>query len=205
MDSKKERALAPAMAQPSRNAAPEDILRPARTFFATTRTSMGRRFLQSDRNAGLLIDVLRSLALEHKFKLHDFVIMPDHVHVLLTVHDGMTIEKAMQLIKGRFSFRVKKEFGMLGEVWQRGFSEVQVMNSESFEQHRAYFAGNPVKAGLVGSPEEYPYCLGYLARKKSAVREALEIVQGLKPTSNRASCGTTEVVPCYKAHRPESC
>lgn len=178
------------MAKPSRNAAAEDILRPARTFFATTKTSMGRRLLQSDRNAHLLIDILRSLAIEKKFKLQDFVIMPDHVHLLLTVHDGMTVEKAMQLIKGRSSFRMKKELGMLGEVWQRGFSEVQVMNRGSMDKHRAYIAENPVKAGLVDSPGKYPYCYRSLAELKvtSNLKSREDIAaraaeQGLKPAS----------------------
>ena len=45
---------------------------------------MSRRLLQSERNATLLVDALRSLVRERKFKLHDFVIMPDHVHLLLT-------------------------------------------------------------------------------------------------------------------------
>ena len=67
---------------------------------------MGRRLLQSERNAGLLIGVLRSLVAERAFKLHDFVIMPDYLHLLLTVEDGMTVEKAMQLVKGRFSFHL---------------------------------------------------------------------------------------------------
>jgi putative transposase len=129
---------------------------------------MGRRLLQSDRNAGLLIDVLRSLVTERKFKLHDFVIMPDHVHLLLTVEDDMTIEKAMQLVKGRFSFRLGKEFGFNGEVWQRGFSEEQVLGDESFMKHRSYIATNPVKAGLVDAPENYPFCFENLATKKAA-------------------------------------
>jgi putative transposase len=131
---------------------------------------MGRRLLQSERNAELLIDVLRSLVVEHAFKLHDFVIMPDHLHLLLTVADEMTVEKAMQLVKGRFSFRVGKELGFKGEVWQRGFSEVQVLGEESFDGHRAYIADNPVKAGLVDAPEAYPYCLQSLVRKKAQMR-----------------------------------
>jgi putative transposase len=160
------------MAHPARNAAPANILHPSRTFFATTKASMGRRLLQSERNAGLLIEVLRSLVAEHKFELHDFVIMPDHVHLLLTVGEGMTIEKAMQLIKGRFSHRLTKEFGHLGEVWQRGFAEVQVMKNADFEAHCAYIAQNPVKAGLVDSAELYPYCFSFLANKKAAVAKA---------------------------------
>ena len=134
---------------------------------------MGRRLLQSERNAELLIDVLRSLVAEHRFKLHDFVIMPDHLHLLLTVHDEMTIEKAMQLVKGRFSHRLSNEFGYKGEIWQRGFAEVQVMNQQNFEVHRAYIDQNPVKAGLATSADEYPYCFRFLARKKTELaREA---------------------------------
>ena len=161
------------MAHPARNAASVNILNPSRIFFATTKTSMGKRLLQSERNANLLIDVLRSLVAEHRFKLNDFVIMPDHIHLLIEVGNDMTIEKAMQLIKGRFSHRLSDEIGYKGEVWQRGFTEVQVMNKQAFETHRAYIAENPVKAGLAPSAEEYPFCFRFLAsRKAQLVREA---------------------------------
>jgi putative transposase len=132
---------------------------------------MGRRLLQTERNAGLLIDVLRSLVAERTFKLHDFVIMPDHLHLLFTIDFEMTVEKAMQLVKGRFSYRLGKEFGLKGEVWQRGFSEVQVLGDESLQGYRAYIANNPVKAGLVDSPEKYPYCFESLARKKAEMHQ----------------------------------
>ncbi|MGD0870896.1 MAG: transposase [Bryobacteraceae bacterium] len=158
------------MARPARNAHPENILSSTRTFFATTKTSQGRPLLQSERNATLMIDVLRSYVAAGKFRLHDFVVMPDHVHVLLTVGADMTIEKAMQFIKGGFSYRLKKECGYLGEVWQRGFSEVRVESRESFLKHRQYLAANPVKAGLVDSAEKYPYCFAYLASRKGQGR-----------------------------------
>ena len=128
--------------------------------------------LQSDRNASLLIDVLRSCVAERKFKLHDFVVMPDHVHLLLTVDSNLTIEKAMQLVKGRFSYRLKREFGYGGEVWQKGFSEVRADAPQSFQRHRDYIAQNPVKAGLVDSPEQYPHCYLHLAEKKNAAAKA---------------------------------
>ncbi|MFZ1083601.1 MAG: transposase [Terracidiphilus sp.] len=163
------------MAQPSRNASSEKILNTKRIFFATTKTSMRRSLLQSERNAGLLTDVLRSLVAEHKFKLHDFVIMPDHIHLLFEVGADMTVEKAMQLVKGRFSFRLKKEHGYEGEVWQRGFSEVQVMDAQWMEKCRNYIAENPVKAGLVSEAKKFPFCFDFLARRKIET-------QGLKPT-----------------------
>jgi len=104
------------MARPARHANPSHILSPSRTFFVTTKISMGRALLQSERNATLLIDVLRSYVAAGKFQLHDFVVMPNHVHLLIRIAGDMTIEKAMQFIKGGFSFRLKKELGYLGEV-----------------------------------------------------------------------------------------
>ena len=87
------------MARPARHADPDKILSPARTFFATTRTSQGHQLLQSERNAALMIDVLRSYVAAGKFRLHDFVIMPNHMHLLITVGGDTAIEKAMQFTR----------------------------------------------------------------------------------------------------------
>ncbi len=160
------------MAIPVRNAHAKKILSSERTFFATTKTSLGRALLQSERNADLLIEVLRSCVANDKFKIHDFVVMPDHVHVLLTLDGTMSIEKAMQLIKGGYSYRLRKELGYTGEIWQRGYSEVRVGDRKSFLAHRDYIYQNPVKAGLVDVAEKYPYCSLYLKKQKASGAKA---------------------------------
>ncbi len=146
---------------------------------------MGRSLLQAERNATLFIDVLRSYVAAGKFRVHDFVVMPDRVHLLLTVPGDVTIERAMQFIKGGFSYRLKKELGYSGEVWQHGFSEVRVEDEQSFRQHREYIAENPVRAGLVDSSETYPYCHAYLAARKA----------GAKARKVVASGGTAKAMP----------
>ncbi len=160
------------MAKPTRNAKPNQVLSASRTFFVTTKTSMGRALLQSERNATLFIDVLRSYVRKGKFKVHEFVVMPDHAHLLITLVGDMTIEKAMQLVKGGFSYRVQKEHEYAGEVWQRGFPELRVEDRESFARHREYIAQNPVRRGLADSPEKFPFCFEYLAQRKSAGAKA---------------------------------
>ncbi len=147
---------------------------------------MGRSLLQSDRNATLFIEVLRSYVAAKKFWVHDFVIMPDHIHVILTVDPDMTVEKAVQFIKGGFSYRLKKETGYSGEVWQRGFSEARIADDRSLEQHRLYIAENPVKAGLIRNGEDFQYCFTFLNRRKQ---------QGLKPEDAPNGVGTAEAVP----------
>jgi len=136
--------------------------------------------------AELFIDVLRSTMRTKEIVIHDFVVMPNHVHILMSVPGEMSLEKAMQLIKGGFSFRANKELGFPGEIWQRGYSDVRVVDERSFQEHREYIENNPVKKGLTNSPEEYPFGSAYLKKKKHAGAEARSLV---RPS------GTTKVVP----------
>jgi putative transposase len=146
-----------------------------RTFFVTSKTAGGRAIFQTERMATLLIDVLRTNAAAGRFTIHDFVVMPNHFHILMTTPGEVSIEKAVQLIKGGFSFRAKKELGFAGEIWQVGFSEVGVRDRSSFLEHRRYIEENPVKAGLADAAERYAY--------GSAFLKAARAEQGLKPKS----------------------
>jgi len=154
------------MSKLSRNAQPDSIRADSRTFFVTTKAVNGRSLLQSERMANLFIDVLRRYVAERRFKVNDFVVMPNHVHLLLTLDETISVEKAVQLIKGNFSYRVKKEFGFPGEVWQRGFSDFRINDRESFLKHREYIDNNPVKAGLADTPENYLYGSAYFRKNK---------------------------------------
>jgi putative transposase len=102
------------MSKPSRPSPPESAQANTRTFFITTRAAEGKAILQSDRMADLFANVLRSYMREGKFRVHDFVVMRNHVHLLITVDDSMSIEKAVQLIKGNFSYRARSELGLPG-------------------------------------------------------------------------------------------
>ena len=174
------------MSKPSRPSDPNNATGCPRTFFATTRTAGGKSLFQTTRMAELFIDVLRSTMRTKGIVIHDFVVMPNHVHILMTVPGEMSLEKAMQLIKGGFSFRVNKELGFRGEIWQRGYSDVRVVDERSFQQHREYIGNNPVRKGLANSLEEYRFGSAYLKKRKHAGAKAQSLIQ---------PGGTTEVVP----------
>lgn len=120
----------------------------------------------------LLIDVLRHYTVERKLRVHEFVVMPTHFHILVTIDGEMAVEKAVQLIKGNFSYRAKKELGYTREIWQRGFSELRVYDKESYFEHKKYIDENPVRAGLASSAEQYPHCSAYLRKIKAAAAKA---------------------------------
>ena len=122
--------------------------------------------------ANLLIDVFRQYTFARKFQVHEFVVMRNHFHLLLTVPAGMTIEKAVQMVKGNFSYRASKELGMKWEIWQKGFSDVRITTRESYVRHVDYIYENPVKAGYARSAEEYPYCSAYFRRLKKQKKDS---------------------------------
>ena len=126
------------------------------TYFITADAYQKQHLLQSERSALLLIDVFLHYRNQQKYLLHEFVVMPHHIHVLVTP-TGITIERAVGLIKGGFSFRRTRELGLKGEIWQTSFHDWRVRNLEDYEGYRKYIHENPVKAGLCKTAVEFPY------------------------------------------------
>src|SRR2546430_16942194 len=79
-----------------------------RTFFITTVTRQRTPLFRSQPKAELMMDVLLHYREQMRYVLHEFVIMPDHLHLLLTPGADISLERAMQLIKGGFSYRLGK-------------------------------------------------------------------------------------------------
>ncbi len=89
------------------------------------------------------------------YKLHAYVIMPDHLHLLMTPTES--VEKSVQLIKGGFSFRAKRELEWTGEIWQPGFTDHRIRDEEDWLQHLGYIRQNPVDAKLVEDSALYAF------------------------------------------------
>ena len=133
--------------------APQEI----RTFFVTSNAIDRRAIFQTDRMALLMIDVLRANREQKRFQLHEYVVMRDHIHLLLTPAAENPLEKCMQYIKGGFSFRAKKELGFEREIWQPGFKLHRVEDVRDYAAHVVYIHQNPVRAGMVIQAEDFAY------------------------------------------------
>ena len=125
------------------------------TYFITASTFQKQSLFQTDRMAGLFVEVLLGYRAQQKYLLHEFVLMPNHFHLLIT--PIVTLERALQLIKGGFSFRAKREVGFTGELWEKSFYDRRVRDREEYCAFQRYIHSNPVKKGLAAAPEEYPY------------------------------------------------
>ena len=101
------------------------LMRPE-TYALTAVAYERRRVFQRTANAELLIATMFRYRDQSRFLLHGFVVMPELIHVLMT--PAQTIERTAQLIKGGYSFAVRKQFP--GEVWQPGYFAHRITSAE---------------------------------------------------------------------------
>ena len=125
------------------------------TYFITASAFQQQTLFQTDRMAELFVEILLGYRAQQKYLLHEFVLMPNHFHLLIT--PTLSLERALQLIKGGFSFRAKRELGFTGEIWEKSFYDRRVRDWEEYCAFRRYTHLNPVRKGLASAPEEYPY------------------------------------------------
>lgn len=134
---------------------------------------------QVEKIARLLIEVMFEYRTQKKYQLHEFVVMPDHIHLILTP-TGITLERSMQLVKGGFSFQLNKALRNKRDPWQPSFFDRRIRDALEYQKYKDYIWQNPVKKGLARTPEEYPYSSANPAFKMDPVP------QRLKPLAFRA-------------------
>lgn len=154
-------------------------------YFVTASTWERRELFRNQQWASLFLETLKSYR-GKGYLLHEYVLMPDHFHVLIT--PAVTLERAVQFMKGGFSCRVKKELGSPMEIWQRGFSDHRIRDWEDYEIHVEYIYRNPVGRKFVERASDSPYCSAFPGSVKD------EAPQWLKPLEE-ILVGTAEAVP----------
>jgi len=97
-----------------------------------------------------------------RFELHTVVVMPDHVHLLLTSlprRDGWPyiLPEIMHAIKGTSARKINLLLGRTGRVWQEEFFDHVLRSNESLAGKVDYICQNPVRAGLVERESDYPW------------------------------------------------
>ena len=164
------------------------------TYMVTSATWERRSLFRNERWARLLTDTLYHYR-RSAYLLHEFVIMPDHFHVLITPRTSL--EKSVQFIKGGFSYRAKKELGSNMEIWQKGFSDHRIRDAGDYLRHVDYIRENPVRKHLCEVREDFPYSSAHPGF------ELDEVPQGLKPVLGCDPYGASKAAP-FQSKPPRS-
>jgi putative transposase len=146
------------------------------SYMIGSQTWARRELFRNEKWADLLIDTLYHYRAS-AYLLHEFVIMPDHFHVLLT--PLVPLEKAAQFIKGGFSYQARKQFRSNLEIWQKGFPDHRIRDAGDYQAHVSYIHLNPVRRHLCERPEQYLYSSAHIGFELDPAP------QGLKPDSSK--------------------
>lgn len=136
---------------------PRHRVAPGSSYFVTTRCWEGRAVFQVPEIAQIVVQTLLHYRDQNAYLLHEFVVMPNHLHALLTPSANTSLEKAVQLIKGGSSHAIHSALGRKMEVWQEGFHDWTIRDAADWNAKVEYIRLNPVRAKLVSTADEWPY------------------------------------------------
>jgi putative DNA methylase len=145
---------------------PEGLVSAGRAFVAVDRlldaSTNGPLFLRQPEVAEMMVAALRhgDCALR-RYQLHAFVVMPNHVHLLVTPH--VLAGKWLGPLKGFTAHQANLLLGTHGPFWQEESFDRLVRSGVEFDRIKTYIEENPVKAGLASTPEKFPWSSAYEA------------------------------------------
>lgn len=96
------------------------------------------------------------------YDLHAYVVMPDHVHIIIKPYSGIKLSQIMQNLKGSTAFQINKILKRKGKFWQDENFDHLIRDAIGLRNKWEYIKENPVKATLVNKPEDYPYSSFYV-------------------------------------------
>lgn len=125
--------------------------------FVTTKTLNNAPLFANEDTAQLFLSTLFELKDRYQFQLLSFVIMPDHVHLLLVPSATYTISALMQKIKGLFAKKYRDYTGNHGSFWQKSFYDFTIYSEKKLIEKALYIHQNPVRRGLVTDAINYKF------------------------------------------------
>jgi putative transposase len=123
-------------------------------YFITACTLDRRAILDCE----LLHNAFRTFCLnspQHGARVGRYVLMPDHLHLFVNV-DEISLSNWLKSLKNTLS-KTLRSIGHEGPHWQKGFFDHLLRSGESYSQKWDYVRENPVRAGLVATPDDWPY------------------------------------------------
>ena len=129
---------------------------PGRPYLVTTVVKGRERLFEDFWLARLLVAELRETTEQELVESLAWVIMPDHLHWLL-VPKRASLQTVMRRMKSRSAVAINRVLGRSGPIWQKGYHDRNIRNELELNRYLDYIRENPVKAGYVKDPEDWPW------------------------------------------------
>lgn len=153
-----------------------------------TRGNNQNNVFRSQEDYCYYLNLLRRFKKEHTFELFHYCLMPNHVHLLVQIYKNTQLPILMKKINLGYFHYFKRKYGWVGHFWQNKYKS-QLVNKDSYLiQCGKYIELNPVRAGLVKSPQKYrwsSYRYYVLGESSDLISENVFYLQLGKTTEER--------------------
>lgn len=132
------------------------IIAPNQIYHIVSRGNNEKRIFRSSRDYRKFLSVLKETKKKFPFYLYCYTLMPNHYHLEIETQE-ISISKIMHRINFLYAIYFKKRYKKSGHLFQDRFYSSLVEKESYFWAVARYIDLNPVKAGLVELPEEWPW------------------------------------------------
>jgi REP element-mobilizing transposase RayT len=126
-------------------------------YFVTTNVQNKQKVFLDTKLADIVISALFFLRDKGYYRLCSFVVMPDHLHIIILPQKNKSISQIMHSLKSYTAKKINDLLGLSGKVWQDGFYERVIRSEDDLREKAGYIENNPVRKKLVEEPESYLY------------------------------------------------
>ena len=131
------------------------------TYHVTSRTNDKIKVFSGYLGQRIMLLTLESAKVKYNFKLHNFCIMPTHIHLLITPADGTNLSRIMQWIKTQFAKYWNRIHGSTDHLWGSRFYARIIKDFRDYFLVYNYIDQNAIKSGFVSNPSDWKFSGAY--------------------------------------------
>ena len=151
-------------------------------YHILTRGNNRQEVFKDERDYKKYIEILQRYKDKYKFKLYHYVLMRNHVHLILeSIERGGTLAEIMKGINLSYAQYYKKRYKHIGHFWQDRYKSIIISKDDYLLACGSYVELNPVRAGIVEDPKDYKWSSYnvYAYGKKDFIADEHSIYKGL--------------------------
>jgi putative transposase len=130
-------------------------------YHVTSRTNAKVPAFENRLGRKIILITLENAKEKYGFRLHNFCIMPTHIHLLITPNSGTNLSRIMQWIKTHSAKRWNCTNNSKDHLWGERFFARQIKDITDYLSVKNYIDQNPVNAGLVSYAPDWEACGAY--------------------------------------------
>lgn len=144
-------------------------------YHITIRGNNRQRILKKEEDKEVFLLSLGKFRKRFVFKLYGFVVMDNHVHLIIETSSHITISKIMHALTLSYSVKFRRRYGYTGYVWQGRFKSNVIEGDTYILNCLDYIHHNPVRAKMVAHAKDYVWSSYYCYNGSNSSKDCIDI------------------------------